>query len=99
MLDRAALTLHEGFLISVLGDRAAVVAYIFISSIYPSSLSILFWVGVGLAFGWEGLAPAGFGISTFLSYLLAGILVLVGISGMWLDLRKMAKRPVVRGGG
>jgi len=39
LLDKAALTLHEGFLTTGLGDRGAAAAFILIEALFPSSLA------------------------------------------------------------
>ncbi|MFY2597559.1 hypothetical protein ACOTHJ_14640 [Achromobacter xylosoxidans] len=96
LLDRAALTLHEGFLTSSLGNRGAVAAFILITAGFPDSLGFCFWLGIGLTIGWAGLSPANFGVTGEQFHALAVTLIFIGVAGLGLNLRRMADRPIVR---
>jgi hypothetical protein len=94
LLDKAALTLHEGFFTNGLGDRGAAAAFILITSVFPSSLGFCFWLGIGLATGLVRL-PTDLGLIVVPA--MAVILMLVGAGGLWFNLLEMAGRPAVRG--
>ena len=99
LLNNAALTLHEGFLTTFFGDRGAVVVFLLVTAAFPDSLGFCFWLGIGLFVGWPGFTSVDLGLSAEQTHIMAGILLFVGVAGLWLNLRKMANRPAVRSAG
>lgn len=98
LLDRAALTLHEGFFTSSLGNRGAAAASLLLGAAFPDSLGFCFWLGLMSAAGFGGLSPAALGVTAEKFHVLTAVLVLVGVVGLQFNLRKMAQRPAVRQG-
>lgn len=97
LFDRAALSLHEGILTSSLGNRGAVALSLLITAAFPDSLGFCFWLGLMSAGGFDGLSSSALGLTAKQFHLLTAALVLVGVAGLWLSLRRMAERPSVRG--
>jgi hypothetical protein len=96
LLNKAAHTLHGGFMTTSLGDRGTVVLVLLVTSAFPDSLGFCFWLGAGLLMGWPALPLAGREVSPEQLNLFAVVLLLTGVAGLWRNLRKMAGQPAVR---
>lgn len=93
LMDMAASTLHEGFLTKIFGDRGAVAVCLMVAAAFPDSLAFCFWAG--LAFPWWIAATSI--VATDFQILAARIvLVVLGVIGLWRNLRKMARKQSVR---
>lgn len=95
-LDKAALTLHEGFLTTGLGGRGAVVVFLLVGAMFPDSFGFLFWLGITFIFDMSMLSPSDLGITAVQFNVMAVILILIGTVGLGWNLQKMANEPAVR---
>ncbi|MYM92442.1 hypothetical protein [Duganella vulcania] len=96
LLDRAALTLQEGLLTAALGDRCSVILVLLVTAVYPDSLAVCFWLGLWNLLGFDSVSPKSVGMSIHQFHALAIAVMLVGVLGIFSNLRKMASRPPVR---
>ncbi len=91
-VDKAALTLHEGFVSATFGWRGAVLFYLVLGSLTPlASFANALWIGVFLFVSGN---PDELGMNAAAFYALCVCFAAAGVAGMWFDLRAMAKRQI-----
>ena len=91
-LDRAGLTLHQGFVTECFGRRGAVLFFVLFGGLVPMNSAVNgLWLSLWLLiFG----VPSDFPISgNNLIYVISG-LFLIGIFGIIYDIFKMSKREI-----